>query len=124
MAWNDERDGIGTYSRTHSADRRWPAQRARDVTVAAGFAAWNLLQSLPHALLEGRRTDIQREVYRERMFCNLTEHIRDRLREPPRGLTVSFNPGTREAVAQLGDGGSIGRCETDRTDANLGCSNE
>ena len=61
VAGDGDGDGVGADGGGDGAGGGGPAEFAGDLGVAAGFAAWDLLQRLPDALLEGGGADVERE---------------------------------------------------------------
>jgi hypothetical protein len=78
------------------------AKLAGEFGVAAGFAAGDLLQSLPDALLEGSGADVEREGCGQRVFGGLAGDEGDGVGEPAGVAFGGDQLGLVETLAQEG----------------------
>ncbi len=70
MAGHGKRHRIRAAGRSHRAHRARLADGAGDVLVAAGFAVRDAAQRLPHAALEYRAADVERNARETRLACD------------------------------------------------------
>ena len=120
MAGNGDGDGIGADGGGNGAGRRGAAKLSGDLGVAARFAAGNVPQRLPDALLEGSGAHVEREGCGQRMLGGLAGDEGDGLCEPAGVAFGRDELGLVEALAQIGDELGIVAPEGDGADAGGG----
>jgi len=84
MARYRKGDGIGRAGLCYGAHRLRRADALRDGAIADRRSRRNLAQCLPHALLEGRAADIERQVESQRRRFNEAHDFRHEFLKFPR----------------------------------------
>ena len=124
MAGDGDGDRVRADGCGDGAGGRGAAEFAGKVGVAAGFAARDLLQGLPDALLEGGGADVEREGRGEGMLAGLAGDEGDGVCEPAGVALGGDELGLVEALAQVGDELGVVAAEGDGADAGGGGGDE
>src|SRR5258706_1757788 len=94
MAWHDDRNRVLAIRGPHGAAPFGVAEAARELTVGGGGAVRDRSQRTPHAMLEGRAQDFERQIERRapagEILSELLSGTRQHLARGP--LPLRFDP--------------------------------
>ena len=121
---NGDGDGIGSAGGSYGAGGGGGAEVACDGAVGAGFAAGDVLEGFPDALLEGGGADVEREGGGEGVFARLAEDEGEGFGEPAAVAFGGDELSLVEAGSEIGYELGIVAAEGDGADAAVGGGGE